>query len=84
MGSPPTGYFYACDPDTEGIAKVSAEAIAFDNSTGPVPFTLKGAVLASGVNKRSLYLGAVITGATTGNKLYLTNLSATVRLNVGK
>ncbi len=84
VGTPLTGYFYACDPNTPGIAKVSQSTIAFNGSQGPVPFTLSGDTLAKGINKQSLYLGAVISGATAGNTLYLQNLTATVQLNVGQ
>ncbi len=84
VGSPLTGTFYACDASTAGIAKVSQKTIAFKGGTGPVSFTLRGPVLAEGINRQSLYLGAVIGGATAGNILHLKNLTATVQLNVGK
>ena len=84
VGSVITGYFYVCDPGTAGIAKVSQNTIAFDNEKGPVPFTLSGEMLASGINKQNLYLGAVIHGAAAGNTLYLEEMSATVQLNIGK
>ena len=84
VGSVLTGFFYVCDPGTEGIAKVSPNAIAFNDETGPVPFTLSGEMLASGINKQTLYLGAVISGGSGGNTLYLEDMTATVQLNVGK
>ena len=84
VGTMLTGYFYVCDPDTEGVVMVSKNTIAFNNQTGPVSFTLSGEVLASGINKQTLYLGAVISGGSAGNTLYLENLTATVQLNVGK
>ncbi len=84
VGSILTESFYVCDPGTKGVVMVSKNAIAFDNETGPVPFTLSGEVLASGINKQTLYLGAVISGGSAGNTLYLENLTATVQLNVGK
>ncbi len=84
VGTIATGYFYACDPGTPGVDKVSQETLAFHNTAGPVPLTLSGEVLARGINRRSLYLGAVVSGGTAGNKLYLERLSATIQLNVGK
>jgi len=84
VGSVITGYFYVCDPATTGVAKVSQNTIAFDNEEGPVPFTLSGDMLASGINNQNLYLGAVISGGAAGNTLYLEEMSATVQLNVGK
>ena len=84
VGSILSESFYVCDPDTEGVVMVSKNTIAFNNKTGPVSFTLSGEVLASGINKQTLYLGAVISGGSAGNTLYLENLTATVQLNVGK
>ena len=77
--------YYFCKQGTKGIVKLSESPIAFDGSSGPVRFTLSGDVLASGINKKSLYLGALIEGlATVGNELYLKELTAIVQLNVGK
>ncbi len=84
VGSVLTGYFYACDAKTKGIAKVSRRRIDFGGRKGPVAFTLSGDLLASGINKQSLYLGTVIQGATAGNVLYLEHLTATVQLAVGQ
>ncbi len=77
--------YYVCEQDTKGIVELSESPIAFDGRGGPVRFTLSGDVLASGINKKSLYLGALIEGsATVGNELYLKELTAIVQLNVGK
>ncbi len=67
----PSGEFYLCDPDTNGIEKVSQEAIPFEGNAGPVPFELCGTMLAEGIHAKSLHLGASIEGGTAGNVLIL-------------
>ena len=84
IGCTLVGELYACDAGNEQIEKASNE-VKFDNETGPKDIEIQGERLINGINQGWFYLGALITGTgTVGNELYLTNLTATVQVNIGK
>ena len=81
---PLLGKFYLCNPDDLKGRIQKVGDIAFEGNAGPVPFELRGTMLAKGINAESLYLGASIEGGTAGNVLYLEKMLAIVQLNIGK
>ena len=73
---------YALCPEA-AVTKVS-DPVGFDNEAGPKKFALdkNTGVLAEGLNRGKLYLGAKVGGAALGQVLHLRNMYAEVRVQI--
>ena len=73
---------YAVCP--ENAATQVSDTLTFNNEAGPKKFALdkNTAVLAEGLNRGKLYLGAKVGGAALGQVLHLKNMYAVVQVQI--